>query len=130
MSREYIIHIDGKDRYDLPNCVVEGNCIRSWNKYKKIMFLTDNDCRILYNAASIELKTSVSEQMTKRGLTLVFGKPIDGDCFDNILCEFVNSFKMCNICYVPEVVYGFCNACGNCNAHIKTRRTRKSSSKR
>jgi len=120
MSQEFIIQIIGKNRYDLPNCTIEGNCIKSWTKYKKFMFLTENDCKMLYDGIKKQFKSTATEQTTKQGLCLTFNKPVDCVALNILLREFVNKHKMCSICNVPEIMDGICSACGNCKVHADT----------
>jgi hypothetical protein len=132
MSQDFIIQIIGKNRYDLPNCTIEGNCIKSWTKYKKFMFLTENDCKVLYDNIKKQFKSTATEQNTKQGLCLSLNKPVDSVALNNMLREFVNKHKMCSVCGVPEIMDGICSACGNCknNTNIEAKTTESASDKK
>ncbi len=109
----FIINIPGKERYNLPECTIEpGPLIRSWNKYKKFLFLSDPETIILLNMIKSDCNVSAKEQITKQGLCLTFNKPINSNDLNDVLRKFVKLYKQCTYCNIPEVVDYSCRACG------------------
>jgi len=108
----YIIQIEGNERYDVPNCVVNSTYIDKWNKIKEKISLTPEEIKEFYKILKNNFHCNVYEKQTKSGNKLFFSKSVKSIDFNNLLRQFVNKYKICTYCNKPEIINGVCQSCG------------------
>lgn len=107
-----LINILGMSRYDLPACTINNNTINNWKRVTEKLCLTHTEKNILMKQMKTSMGIVLTEQISSSGIILKFNRTILGKDFNNILRNFINTYKICKKCKCPELRDGNCNSCG------------------
>ena len=111
MSSLYILNLPGMSRYDIQSSTLVDNQVTGWQHIRSKLNLTEDELNMMCKLFKQKNNIAAKEIKTKRGTYLSFNKLISSEMFNDFMRNYIQTYKICKSCQLPELCDGNCKSC-------------------